>query len=126
MKNLLFICLLLVTNSVWAKWVMVSQNSSSTMYIDPTKIRIDGDIRKVWQLKSLIERNEFSALSQRSLNEYDCKNERTRMLSSTSHFDRMATSDAFKSRYSENIHDEWHFIPPQTFEDEIFKRVCTK
>ncbi len=122
MKKLLLVCLLLVTNSAWAEWVFVARNDDS-VYFDPTTIRKDGNYRKVWEITNLPERGPNGEASFQYRNEYDCKDERSRILSLISYTERMAKG---KDIYRDNEMSNWSDIPPRSFSAEMLKIVCAK
>ena len=114
MKTLL-LALLLVTSSAWAEWVKVS----SGQYIDPDSIRKDGDLRRVWELRNY----EPERRSARARMEYDCKQERKRILSISTHSEPMA-GGMIVSQYGED--SIWRDIPPDTVAELLLKIVCAK
>ena len=92
------------------------------LYIDPTTIRKDGNFRKVWQLNDLKERHKDGELSRRVRNEYDCKKERFRVLSFSTHSEPMANGMSLYQSSAEST--EWNDIPPGTFAETVLKIVC--
>lgn len=56
-----------------------------THYFDPVTIRKYGNLRSVWELEDLKQRDKQGVMLRRSLFEYDCKKERSRLLSFSSH-----------------------------------------
>ena len=120
--NALLIALLFVSGSASARWVEVGENKHMSLYIDPTTIRKDGNFRKAWQIQSLKERNKDGVLSRRTRNEYDCKNERTRFLSISTHSEPMANGMILFQGSSDST--EWDDIPPGTLAETVLKIVC--
>lgn len=122
MKRLLLVCLLLVTNAARGEWVKVGESAGNNYYIDPTSIRKDEDLRKVWMIQDLKERDKAGEMSRRYREEYDCKGERKRFLSATSHSEPMAGG---KTLLSSNEPSSWGDIRANTFGEDILKKVCT-
>ncbi len=118
------LCLLaLVAAPVWAEWVPVTKSERATIYIDPASIRKDGNIRKVWEMHDLMQRDEFGEMSLRLLKEYDCKEARVRFLAVYAHSEPMAVGKEFASM---NRPSEWDYIPPGHFLSGVLKTVCAK
>ena len=123
MKILLLALTLLITGSAWADWVLVVGNDSANIYIDPATIRKDGNFRKAWELHDLKKQHKDGTLSRRMRSEYDCKQERTRMLSFTTHSGSMSRGDTL---FSHDAVDIWVDIPPDTLGETILKVVCAR
>lgn len=108
-----------------AKWVKVdtAANGSFSYYIDPASIRKEGNFRKVWVIQDLKQRHEEGEMSRRSRDEYDCKEERRRILASSAHSDPMAGG---LTLLSNDDPDTWSAIPPGSMGETMLKRVCAK
>jgi hypothetical protein len=113
----------LVTAPAWAEWVKVVDLDKATFYLDPTTIRKDGYLRRVWTVQDLKERYQTGELSRRILKEYDCKNERSRSIVLSLHAGPMVTGNLVDSTDSPS---DWSAIPPQTPGSAILKIVCAK
>lgn len=120
--NALIIALLFVSGSASAGWVEVGGNEGTSLYIDPTTFRKDGNLRKLWQLNDLKERHKDGELSRRARNEYDCKNERFRVLSLSTHSEPMASGMILYQSSAEST--KWNDIPPGTLAETVLKIVC--
>lgn len=124
MRFILCLLLALVTAPAWAEWLeVVVLDSGDAIYIDPAKIRKNGNFRKVWEIQNLKQRHEMGEMSRRFLNEYDCKEEQVRILSGTSHSEPMAGGKVLLSGDSPR---KWIAIAPDTYPERIFKFVCAK
>jgi len=108
-KTLLLSLLLLATGSAWAGWEGVSTSASSHLYIDRATLRKDGNLRRMWSLQDLKQRDEGGVMSFRARYEYDCKNERNRILSMSTHSEPMAGG---KTLFIGGEHVKWSEIPP--------------
>lgn len=122
MKTLL-LALLLITGSAWAEWVRVAWNDAADIYIDPATIRIDGGLRRVWEVQDLKQRGEGGKLSSRYRSEYDCKQERYKFLSLSYHSEAMASGTLLASEIG---NDRWLDIPPGSLSERVLKRVCAR
>ena len=123
MKTLLLTLTLLITGSAWAEWVRVDGNESLSIYIDSATIRKDGNFRKAWELQDLKQRHKGGELSRRMKTEYDCKQERSRILSFTTHSGSMAEGDIL---FSSETGGTWIDAPPKTMSETILRVVCAK
>ena len=120
-KKILVVCMLFVTGSAWADWVNVGESAGNNFYIDPSTIRKDGDLRKVWGIQDLSKRDLDGEMSRRYREEYDCKAARKRFLSATTHSEPMAAGSTLVST---NEASAWIEVRPNTVADDILKLVC--
>jgi hypothetical protein len=125
MKKLIAITLLLTTSSTWAAWTLVSSNADTgdTFYVDFATIRKDGNLRKVWELMDMRKPSTTGTKSRRIRTEYDCKEERTRVLSLDAFSENMASGKLLNS-FTEV--DKWIDIPPGTVVEDLLKAICKK
>jgi hypothetical protein len=115
------LALLLASSGAWAEWVKVTETEGSVFYIDPATIRNEGNVRKVWVLQDLKQRHKDGDLSTRMRYEYDCKGDRFRMLSLSSHTGQMARGQTL---VNDNEPDAWYDVPPKTITEFVLKLVC--
>lgn len=106
-----------------AKWVKVAESDKSIRYIDPASIRKDGNLRKVWVIHDPKQRNEDGVMSRRGLEEYDCKEERRRTLSLSTHSDPMAGG---LTLWSNDDPGTWSATQPGSISESVLKIVCAK
>jgi hypothetical protein len=121
--RILLILLTLVAAPAWAEWVKVEESNIANFYIDPATIRKDGNMRRVWMVRDLKERNKAGERSNRFLGEYDCKDERYRLLSHSAHTETMLGGNVL---YSGDVTDNWSYIPPGSVIVTVLKIVCAK
>ena len=113
MKKLLLTLLasLLLNGSAWAEWVKIDSSDSIDKYIDPATIRKYGNLVRVWEIHDHKQRNKEGGLSIRARTEYDCKQERWRVLSFSSHSGLMASGTNLFQTGEETT---WRDGPPDT------------
>lgn len=121
MKKIVFALMLFVTGAAWADWVIVGESPESTVYVDPATIRKEGDLRKVWGIQDLKERDKDGEKSRRYREEYDCKGARKRYLSATTHSETMAGGTPLLTTSDPS---PWTDIRPGSVADDILKQVC--
>lgn len=124
-KKTLLLTLMFAAFSAWGQWVMVIETRDGKYYIDPSSVRKDGAMRKFWGIKDLSQPTSDGLASLRYRNEYDCKEERYRSLSISSHSEPMGNGRAFFTNDFEKP-DSWKQIPPNTDIAVIMKTVCAK
>ena len=121
---------LLVLSSVpaYAEWELVSGDDEAglTVYVDRDTIRRKGNLVKMWQLydyKTVQAVAGDSLLSIKRQNEYDCAEERTRMLAYT-----WFSSNMGKGRVVFRTADEqqWEPIVPRSIDRALWKVACGK
>lgn len=122
-KAALLIILMLAAGSAWAEWVKVTETNALHGYIDPTTIRKNGNYRKVWEIQNQKVRDENGIKSRRFRAEYNCGNERMRLLSASLHSGNMAEGMII---YSFETPSEWMNVPPSTPGETVMKTVCGK
>lgn len=121
MRLVLSLLLALAAAPARADWVKVVESAEGILYFDPTTISKDGDRRSVWTIQDLKQRHKDGELSRRVLREYDCKEDRRRALSFSTHADPMGNG---KTLYSQTDPSKWRYNAPGTTGDAISKIVC--
>ena len=123
MRVILCFMLALSTASASADWVKVAvAENGNTSYIDPTRVRKDGTFRKVWEIYDLKQRNKDGVMSFRFLMMYDCKDERFRFLSISTHSEPMAGGDLL---LSDNSLSDWNYVPPGSLVETKYNFACS-
>ena len=127
---LLITLLVLNSGSVHAEWVAVEKNNElagiMTVYVDPDTIRRKGNLVKMWQLydyKTIQTVAGDSLLSIKRYNEYDCTEERTRMLAYTWFSGNMGSG---KVVYSTPDEQQWEPVIPRSINRTLWKVACSK
>lgn len=107
-KAVLILLLIITANSTWAAWVEMTESNGDTYFIDQTNIRKNGNFVKVWELLNFKEK-EWELASLVRLREYDCKEEKMRILSMSGFSNQMGSGiPSIKT----NEPGEWEFIQP--------------
>ena len=129
MTRLFLITLLLLSSGpVYAEWVLTSGNDDAglTVYVDPDTIRRKGNLVKMWQLydyKTVQTVAGDSLLSIKRYNEYDCTEERTRMLAYTWFSGNMGRG---KVVYSTPDEQQWEPVIPPSINRTLWNVACSK
>lgn len=93
LKLLVLVASLLINHNAIADWVQIAESAATTFYVDPSTVRRNGNMAKMWELIDLREAELVlgkAYLSIRSQQEYDCSDERVRTITSTSFSGHMA------------------------------------
>lgn len=77
--------------AVLAAWVPVDATETSYDYLDPTSIRVEGSLRRVWTLHDLAQADADGDRSYRSLLEFHCPEARYRNLQTLFYAGSMGT-----------------------------------
>ena len=123
MRVALIALLMLATTPAWAEWVKVDETDEVVIYVDPATIRKDGNLRRIWEMQDLKARDLDGSLSRRALSEYDCKEERLRLLSLSTHSGQMAMG---KIIITVSPSGKWDYAAPGTSGQTMLKFVCTR
>lgn len=118
--------LAVVSANVAAEWVEVDSDETVTFFIDPTTIRRDGNLVRMWELlayKTAQVRGSVEYMSSKTQSEYDCKDEQLRTLSLSLHSGNMAGGEAV---YGTNDPDKWRPVPPGGGVEALWKIACGK
>jgi hypothetical protein len=121
MKKEILLIATLCAGPAWAEWVQYSETNTDVFYLDPATIQTDGQFRKVWIVDDIKVRDSEGALSYRLQREYDCKNERYRLLSVSTHAGPMASGETLVSGSASG---SWMPISPNTPSESALKIVC--
>jgi len=121
MRKCLIALLMLISCTAWAEWVQVADSSVSTYFIDRASIRKEGSLRKVWELENF-KKQEKGVRSIRSRVEYDCKQERFKTLTFSTHTELMAQGQVIDNDIG---NFPWREIPPKTVSARLFEYVCS-
>lgn len=125
-KSLAFSILLICniyTNANAQQWIPAGSNSDGTSYIDVKSIKKDGYFRKAWLIQDRINPTKWGDKSYRAYVEYDCKNDRSRLLTLSSHSEKMATGNI---EILINQTDPWSYVAPGTVDAAALSLVCSK
>ena len=99
-----------------AAWVKVGETDDSVYYFDPATILKMGQLRRVWTLSDLKNREADGQMSRRALDEFDCAGERYRIISMSGHSEPMAGGQIL---FSGNPPEKWFKAGPA-----ILKIIC--
>ena len=127
MKRLLMGLMLLVTaGGASAEWTRVGGNDDYIQYVDRATIRRNGNLVKMWDLKDYKTVQTFagdSYLSDKTQSEYDCKEEKLRMLALLFFSGQMGNG---KVVYANSDGGKWSPIGPDSVAEAMWNIACGK
>lgn len=130
MKQLLLGLMLLVTaTAASAEWTRTVSGGNDELieYVDRATIRRNGNLVKMWDLMDYktVQKGPagVSFLSAKQQTEYDCKEEKERMLAFLWFDGQMANG---KVVYSNSDTDKWSPISPGSVAETLWKIACGK
>jgi hypothetical protein len=117
-----------IANAVMADWSLVdkSADGSAAIYIDIDTTQKTEDKVKMWSLgdfKTVKEFSEIQFLSSKYQKEYDCKQERARMLAFTLFSSNMGEGQVV---YSNSDPDEWEPVASESVAKTLWEIACGK
>lgn len=127
MKKLILIFTLLVSTLMfsspsYAEWTKVSEYGD-TFYVDFERIRkVDGYVY-FWTLSDYLKPSESGTLSYKFYKQGDCKLFRYKDLTGISHKESFGggTGDSYSPK-----NPEWSYPPPNSINESILKKVCSR
>ena len=125
---LLLMLLILSSQPAYAEWVLASGDDEAGLkvYVDTATLRRNGNLAKMWKLhdyKTVQTVAGDSLLSMKQFNEYDCTEERTRMLGYTWFSGNMGNGNVV---YSTMEQLPWEPVVPRTINRTLWKVACEK
>ena len=123
MRRLSLIALLLLSSPAWAEWVEVDRSEGAAVYIDPATIKKEGHLRRAWSLVELRKPESSGGLSRKHFMEYDCKDERVRILQASVSRGPMGRGEITGNTSSPS---DWSYIAPGMVAEKIFRYVCAR
>ena len=125
MKKLLSLFLLLFSINGYCGWFKVIESDSTTTYIDDSKIKNKDKFIRVWVLtdqKNPVKLDNGKVYqSYVSFVEIDCRDDKSRDLSTTLYQDSMGRGNPLINL---NEVSKWSFSPPGSVGDSLIKFSC--
>jgi hypothetical protein len=120
-KQITHFALALLATSAHADWVKMGETDEGSLYIDPLTIQRDGNVRQVWELMDLKQRDEGGELSRRLKVQYNCALRQTQVLSISTHWEPTAAGGTLLSVARAGL---WKEVPRGTAYETGFNRAC--
>ena len=128
MSRLLLGLMLLVTaGAASAEWTRIGETDKLIQYVDRATIRRNGNFVKMWDLsdyKTVEKSAGESYLSSKAQSEYNCKEEKVRLLALTLFDGKIGRGKVVYS--NGNVKDEWEPIEPGSIAEILWKIACGK
>jgi surface-adhesin protein E len=127
----LIILLLLSSGPAYAEWVTVSEDKQEgkTAYVNPDAIR-DGSLVKMWTLldyKTTQKREGSLYMSEQAQHEFDCAEERFRMLALSNYSGNMASGNVvYSSTFDSPETTKWQPFSTGSLAQTLWNFACGK
>ena len=121
MRVVLTFLLSLAATSAFAGWVKVGADASGVYYLDPATMHEEESIRRISTLTDLKAPGAHGERSRQSLDEYDCKGRRRRILSVSEFSEPMGRGNLLAS---DRIGTKWYPVPSGAAGEIKFQAVC--
>ena len=117
-----------LSTGVMAEWTQVGNSDGITIYADPTTIRKNGHMVKMWYLfdestPQSIPPGTPPFSSTKFQGEFDCAEERSRRLYSSYHSDQMGAGSVVDVNASQR---QWTPVSPESIIEALWKVACHK
>ena len=130
MKRLLMgMMLLSVSGAASAEWTQSGESDNYILYVDRATIRRNGNFVKMWSLQNFKTVQKSAAggesyLSVKEQSEYDCKEEKWRLLAFTWFDGKMGNGKVVVS--DSDFRDKWSPVGPESIGEILWKIACGK
>lgn len=105
-----------------AEWTEIVETAKGTHYFDISTVKKNGNFRKVWVMTSMKSPAPNGAMSRRTLQEFDCKEEQSRFLS-LEEFREDKLRGELIGRLGANP-EGWIPIAPNTASRSMLEAIC--
>ena len=105
----------------WAGWVAVTESGSTVYYVDPSHIKKEGDVRRLFLLEVRNRPGVGGEMSRKTQVEFDCKNRTARPRSVSSYTGTMGSGQVI---YSDLRGGKAHAVEADSVEGQVFNRAC--
>jgi hypothetical protein len=124
--KVLVFALLLLSSGTWAEWTRVADDDTAAGYVDLATVRKQGNSVKMWSLLDYktIQRREGGPpyLSLTTQFEYNCYEQRSRMLALTVYSENMGRGEVV---IAQTFADRpWEAVQPGTRSEMIWEIAC--
>ena len=124
-RLLLGLMFLLTATAAMAEWTAIAENDELIVYVDTATIRRNGNLVKMWDLRDFktiqTTASGASFLSSKAQNEYDCKEEKMRLLAFSWFSGQMGRG---KVVFSHSDPEKWTPIGPDSIGETFWKIAC--
>lgn len=123
MKKILSLFLLLFSINGYCEWTKVKEDDELTRYVDFSSVKRNGNFVRVWeQSKFKLPQSSSYGNYQSSnlLTEYDCKEDKFRILSLIQYSELTGGNIVFQRQQP----TDWVYSPPNSYVSSLSKIIC--
>lgn len=118
----LFVLVMLIAFPACAEWTLLGMNKGGEVFIEPTTLRKNGNLRIIWTMQNMDERLGKSQIgSIQSRMEIDCKNDLLRIHSIIGYAEKNAKGAVVDN---DKTVGQWQDIPPNSVGWRVYEVVC--
>ena len=125
-RAILMMLLAVASSNAAAGWIVIGSSEKYIVYVDPaTKNKADNMVR-MWNMFDYKAGNSFEGkrlLSSTMQYEYDCKEQRERLLFTSARTQNMGKGDAV---VTDPFPHEWRPLPPGSIIEALWNYACRK
>jgi hypothetical protein len=110
-----------VTTPAAAEWTPIGENTRGTRYFIDLATFKKGARPRAWFLTNYSERTKGGDLSDKSLREADCREERIRILADRYYTEPMGEGPL---RVAYDHPGEWIYVTPKSMDEEMLRILC--
>ena len=122
MKTIIFAVLMMFTANAHAEWTFVGGGANGdNFYIDKSRLKKTNNGYRTWESSDYGTTTKIGESSSVALVEYDCAEERSRILEMLNFKKHMGQGNAFHSTSGTTA---WAYTPPNSIAESILKAVC--
>jgi hypothetical protein len=126
-EAILMLLLAIASSSAVADWVEVSHDETSVTYADPATIGRAGDVVKMWTLLDFKapQARPYATpyISQKTLHEYDCKEQRARIVQFLRYSENMGGGEVVPT---DSAPEEWKPVVTGSIVEKLRGVACKK
>ena len=124
MRLVFLAVLLLTTRAALAEWVTFEGGGSYVTHLDPATVEQEGNLRRIWVVVDLMDRDADGELSRKMLTEYDCRQSRHRLLAYSEHSEKRGGGRVLFIQPPATLPSAWERLRPDSSGALVAAIVC--
>lgn len=125
--SIILVCLAALSGNACAEWTVINSADGVTQYADKATMRRSGRTVKMWTLTDYLKAMPFPPdkyySSAVTLSEYDCADQRRRVLKKSFYAGQMRVGEMV---FSTDSPWEWDYVEPGTVGEYLLQVACKK
>lgn len=128
MKRLLLVCLMMTCSVSYAEWIFYTESGSAKHFYENTSFRRENATVRMWTMSSFFNIqniNDKLFQTRKQLRVYDCKKEKSKLLTTITYKKEMGMGEVVYSFNYEN-EEEWDYSVPGSIMELEFQIACLR